>query len=247
MPDPKEPIAEPSLINEPKVVPPVEPLPEAKLFPDKEAEAAKAAEAAKVAEAAKAADTAKAAEEAAKAGKPKEGEPKPGDAKPSPEQNATVDYENLKLPEGSLLSADELSAVKKEAKDNKLTLDEAQGILDIKNDTINAYNARQKQALSSFRKEWRSSWEKDPDFGGDKLSESTENAKRAWDKLADNELKTLADQTGWGDHPAVLRMLARAGALFSEDQLVRGTLGGPPKEIPPEERMYPTSKEVAEK
>ena len=170
---------------------------------------------------------------------PKKEEPKTEPTPPTTETKpAPVDYETLKLPEGSLLSNQDLAAVKQEAKENNLSLDEAQGILEVKNDAVRDFSQRQQETWRNLRKEWKQSWINDPEYGGDKASESTELAKRAWDKLADNELKTLADQTGWGDHPAVLRMLARAGRLFSEDQLIRGNVGSTGQKKNAEEILY---------
>ena len=108
----------------------------------------------------------------------------------------------------------------------------------MKNDAVKAFQSRQTESIAKARQDWKAAWSKDPEFGGDKTSESTELAKRAWDRVADNELKTLADQTGFGDHPAVLRMMARIGRLFSEDTLIRGSLGGAPQKKSNEEILY---------
>lgn len=224
MPEPIVPIAEPSILNQPPVVPPAEVPPESKLFPEPVAP--------KV-------EPTPTVVPSVTPPEPKKDEPKPGDPKPNPPAaNAPVDYESLKLPEGSLLSTEELAVVKKEAKEQGLTLEEAQGVLEVKNDSVKTYAANQKELVTQAQQTWKKSWENDPDYGGDKLAESTELAKRAWDKLADPELKQWADQTGLGSNNLVLRMMARIGKMFSEDQLIRGGLGGVPEEISPEERMY---------
>lgn len=222
MPDPTVLEPQPSLLNEPSKEPAVT-TPESVLFPEPVIPS-------KVAEPVKSAEPTP---------EPTKEAPKTEQAKPSTETPVVpVDYESLKLPQGSLLSGEELAVVKKEAKENGLSLDEAQGIIEVKNDAVKAFQARQVETLKVARQEWKESWLKDPEYGGDKAAESTELAKRAWDKLADNELKTLADQTGWGDHPAVLRMLARAGRLFSEDQLIRGQIGSSTQKKSPEEILY---------
>jgi hypothetical protein len=237
MPDPIAPVAEPSLINEPAKAAPAEVTPESKLFPAEEAPKPKADEPAKPDESAPKPDAPK--PEDKPKDEPKKEEPKPGEPKPSADANkAPVDYENLKLPDGSLLSAADLEALKKDAKESGLTLEDAQGVLEVKSDAVKAYAQRQTETLQAVRKEWRANWEKDPVYGGEKLNENTELARRGWDWFADNELKMLADQTGFGDHPAVLKALARLGKLFAEDSNIRGTLGGTPKEKSPEEKLY---------
>lgn len=220
MAEPIAPTIEPSLINQaPTTI--AELNKETILYPDKVVEAPKPPE------------TTTPVVLEVKKEEPKEPAPATTETKPAP-----VDYETLKLPEGSLLSQQELAEVKKDAKENNLSLEEAQGIIEVKNDAIKGFSQRQQETWQNLRKEWKQSWLNDPEYGGDKASESTELAKRAWDKLADNELKTLADQTGWGDHPAVLRMLARAGRLFSEDQLIRGNVVASPQKQRPEEILY---------
>lgn len=218
----------PSIINQPIVAPPEPKDPQQLLFPDPVTkEPAKSGE-----------PTPPEVKELAPI-EPKKEEPKEEQSKPSTETKPEpVDYESLKLPEGSQLSREELAVIKKEAKEHGLSLDDAQGIIEVKNDAVKALLSRQTETLKNLRQEWKTSWQNDPEYGGDKARESTELAKRAWDKLADNELKTLADQTGWGDHPAVLRMLARAGRLFSEDQLIRGNVGTVPKKRSAEEILY---------
>ena len=204
------PSSEPSLLNEP-LNPTPAPTPEATLFPEvKKEEPTITPEATLFPEV-------------------KKEEPKAAAQTPSPEANkAPVDYDNLKLPDGSLLSAEELAVVKKEAKEQKLSLEEVNGVFAVKNDAVKSFVQRQNAVFAETRAGWRESWKTDPEFGGLKLNESTELAKRAWDKLADSELKTLANQAGFGDHPAVLRMMARVGRMFAEDTLQRGVVGGQP-------------------
>lgn len=221
----------PSTLNEPLNEAPVEKTPEQMLFPDlKPTEPVKpVAPDSKVVEPKKEEPTSEAKKE----------EPKTEPTKPSTEVATTpVDYENLKLPPGSPLPAAQLASFKQEAKEQGLTLEEAQGVLEVKNDAARAVITSQNEALIQARQDWKAAWLKDPEYGGDKATESTELAKRAWDRLADSELKTLADQTGFGDHPAVLRMMARLGRMFSEDKVVRGNVGASPKQKSPEEILY---------
>ena len=248
MPD-QEPVESPSILNEPPKETPAEKTPEEKLFPnDKPAETKPDATANK-GDAPKPEPIEPKPVETKPEEKPKE-EPKPtSDSKPSTADNKSpIDYESLKLPEGSLLSNDELAFIKKEAKEQGLSLEEVQGVLEVKNDAVKAFLARQNQSVQAAQKEWKEAWLKDPEYGGDKLKESTELAKRAWDRFADSELKKLADQTGFGNHPSVLRMMARIGKLMSEDRLVRGQVGGAPEKKSPEEILYgkttPTNNEV---
>jgi hypothetical protein len=231
---PEAPVADkPSLINEPKQEVPIPKGPEDVLYPQKKAEGEPAKEPEKKEPEPKKEEP---AQEPEKKEEPKTEEPKA----PATEANkAPIDYESLKLPEGSLLTSDQLASVKKEAKEQGLSLDEAQGVLEVKNDAVSSFASWQKQQLVKAQEGWKKAWESDPEYGGEKLNESTELAKRAWDFVADNELKTLADQAGFGNHPAVLRAFARLGKrLFAEDNFVPGNVMGAQKSKEPWERLY---------
>lgn len=45
-----------------------------------------------------------------------------------------------------------------------------------------------------------------------------------------------------GNHPALIRFLARAGAALANDKTETGTSGGGLKDVPPEDRWYPNQK-----
>lgn len=73
----------------------------------------------------------------------------------------------------------------------------------------------------------------DPELGGSKeaLATSVEYANKVVDRLADPDLKELLKVTGWGSHPAVLRLLNRIGRGMSESSFRpgKGAAGGGPK------------------
>jgi hypothetical protein len=226
-------IEKPSLINEPPKADPALQEPADKLYPEKKAEGEPAKEPEKKEPEPK--------KEEPKTEPEKKEEPKQEEPKAPAAEGAKppIDYESLKLPEGSLLPQEQLAALKKEAKEHGLTLEDAQGVLEVKNDAVSSFVSWQKQQITKAQEVWADAWKKDPEYGGEKLNESTELAKRAWDFVADSELKTLADQAGFGNHPAVLRAFARLGKrLFAEDNFVRGSVGREQKGQDPWDRMY---------
>ena len=164
-------------------------------------------------------------------------EPVKPDAKPT--ETAPKDYV-LKAPEGSLLSPDDVANLQKTAKEAGLTQEQAEGILKAKDESVKAFSVKQLQDLDNAKVQWKKDCEKDPDIGGEKYAQNIELAHRAWDKVADKELRSLAEQTGFGSHPAVVRMLVRVGRMMSEDTLVRGSVGGAPESKSKEERLYPS-------
>lgn len=97
----------------------------------------------------------------------------------------------------------------------------------------------QKQMSDQWAKqvdEWRQQAESDEEFGGAKLEGTMKEARKALDHHGSKELTELLDQTGIGNHPALIRAFASMGRSLKEDQLVSGEKAG--QEQPREERWY---------
>ena len=76
-------------------------------------------------------------------------------------------------------------------------------------------NAKQ---WADVRAGWRSEIGKDPDLKGDGISYAQRAAREVG---GDRFIKEVCD-TGFGDHPSLLKVLATLGRLLSEDTLVNG-------------------------
>jgi hypothetical protein len=181
--------------------------------------------------------------------------PKPGEPKTPPAAGSTppADYD-LKLPEGSPLTPEDLAQTLKDAKDAGMTKEQAEQMLEKKDQTARAVLQRQDTALKTEQAKWQDQCAKDPEIGGDDYAKNIELAKRAWDKLASAELKELASNkvvngvqmTGLANHPEVVRLMVRIGKLIGEDVLVRGTSGAAPKGKNPEDVLYGNPKSPSE-
>jgi hypothetical protein len=78
----------------------------------------------------------------------------------------------------------------------------------------------QKESMDYFNKikeEWREKGIKE--LGPDKEKKLAECAK-VRNKFGDDELKQLLDETGIGNHPAVIRMFRKIGEVTNEDKLI---------------------------
>jgi len=140
---------------------------------------------------------------------------------------------DLKLSEGSLLSADMLEKVSQYSKELKLTNEQAQTVLAEREEAVASYVEERNQR-------WANEAKGDKEIGGEKLTESVEMSKRVVERFGP-EIKAELYATGFGNSPNVIRFLTRIGKAMSDDQLViRGAQG---IEKPPiEERFYPNSK-----
>lgn len=84
--------------------------------------------------------------------------------------------------------------------------------------------------------QWRQEVADDPQLGGEHLAATVARAQLALDRFdTDKSIGRLLEESGYGNHPAVLRFFSRLADSLLEDSLP-GSEGG---SLPPlEERMY---------
>lgn len=85
--------------------------------------------------------------------------------------------------------------------------------------------------------QWRQEAAGDPELGGEHLAASVARAQLALDRFdTDKSIGRLLEESGYGNHPAVLRFFNRLADSLLEDSLPGSEGGG---SLPPlEERMY---------
>ena len=72
---------------------------------------------------------------------------------------------------------------------------------------------------------WAEASRTDPEFGGAQFDANLAVAKKSYDMFASDELKGILEQTGYGNHPEVLRLFHKIGKMMGEDTFVGGTSG----------------------
>lgn len=75
---------------------------------------------------------------------------------------------------------------------------------------------------------WESEAKADPDIGGDKYDENVAIAKTAIDAFGSDELKTVLNESGLGNHPAMIKFANKAGQAL-KDSPVHKQPGGEAK------------------
>lgn len=149
----------------------------------------------------------------------KEGEPTDaakaddkGEKKDKPAQ-APEKYE-LKIPEGTLMPAEEVAGIEAFAKGEKLSQSEAQALVN--------FQHAQHVALEGRRQQWLGELAADPEVGGteEAYKASSELAFRVLDKYAPPALREVLNKTGLRNHPDTFRFLVRLGKAAGEDVLV---------------------------
>lgn len=130
-----------------------------------------------------------------------------------------VKYE-LKLPEGSALTADRLAAIESFAKENNLSNEQAQKLVDSENGTLAAFVENQKKQTQAEMDGWVDLVKNDKEMGGDSFKQNIELANRVVKRFGDQQFIETLEKTGLGNHPELVRTFMRIGKQMSEDQLV---------------------------
>lgn len=156
-------------------------------------------------------------------------EPKAGDAPAVPEKY------DLKLPEGVELASEAVDKVAATARELGLSNEAAQKLLEhevgIRNDIAkqasDAALAKQAETHKAAVAKWAEASKADAEIAG-----SIGAIQAARDKFASPELVKLMDDTGFGNHPLVLKLFATIGKAMAEDTVHSGgPATGAPKSL----------------
>jgi hypothetical protein len=135
-------------------------------------------------------------------------------------------YEDFTLPEGVALDADTDAELKALAKDLNLTQTQAQKVADLGAVLTQRWATQFQEQLTSASEDWATATKADKELGGEKLTGTLTGAKAALDKFGTPELRELLQTSRLGNHPEVVRLLARVGQAISDDNAV--VTGAPP-------------------
>ena len=105
-------------------------------------------------------------------------------------------------------------------KQHKLSNEQAQTYLSLMEERASALTARQIAARESEAEAWRRQVETDKDLGGKNLETTLGHAQRVMDRFAPegSPLRTFLNESGFGNHPEVVRLIASIGKAMAEDR-----------------------------
>jgi len=92
------------------------------------------------------------------------------------------------------------------------------------------------------RKQWLDAFNADPDIGGAKREETTHLAAKGLDALgfaADHPFRKALNESGFGNHPDMIRTFRRLGEMVGEDGSFHRSNDGVRDTTPIEKRLYP--------
>lgn len=126
----------------------------------------------------------------------------------------------LTMPKDSLLEPSTIEKISAYAKEKGLSNEAAQEILDRENSAVQTYHENQNKQVEEIRASWIKSAEADKEVGGKDFKQNVELAKRVIDKFGSEEFKTALNETGFGNHPEVVRTFVRIGKMMADDEMV---------------------------
>lgn len=131
-----------------------------------------------------------------------------------------VEYK-LALPKDSPLAPSVIDEIASYAKEQGLSNEAAQGILERQSKAVAEYEAGKKTEFEKIRDGWKDEVKADKELGGENLAKSAELAQRVVDRFGSKGFKTMLEDTQFGDNPEVIRTFKRIGEMMTDDQFVK--------------------------
>lgn len=163
--------------------------------------------------------------EGATEGSKPEGDQKPADEKKEQPEGAPESYEDFKAPEGLKYDGQVMDAFKEVAKETNLSQTQAQHLLD---KVAPVLAQRQMAQIAEVSKQWAERSQADKELSAD-WNRSMADIARVRDRFAKNEDGSVDPDiqefmsTPIGNHPGLLKLLARAGRAIGEGSFPRGS------------------------
>ena len=142
----------------------------------------------------------------------------------------------LDLPEGIEADSTLLREFGVIAKENGLPPEAARKILDLEVANVQ----RQVEAFTRQQSAWREEITGDPLFGGTRLASTVASARKALAAYdPEGSLLPELNRTGYGNHPGIVRFLARVGKTLREDTAYHHRNTPAPDTRPLRDRLWP--------
>lgn len=167
--------------------------------------------------------------------------------KQADEKNKVPERYDLKKPEKSLLSDEQIAGIATFAKEQGLTNEKAQALVDRESQVISntreAVRLESAATLESLQKTWIATAKDDKEIGGANFVQNAELSRRVLARYGTPEFSAILSdpkQGAFGNHPELVRVMTRIGKAMSEDQLVMPGAQGEKNNKPFADKFYET-------
>lgn len=145
----------------------------------------------------------------------------------------------LTMPDGIAVDEELLSALGPDFRELGLTNGEAQKLAD----RFIAIQQERAQARGQSWGETVSKWaddaKADSEIGGRRWDATVRDSRRFVNNMGTPALREYLEASGGGNHPELIRIFAKAGALIREDDPATGGAGGTGKPVDPAHVLFP--------
>jgi len=145
----------------------------------------------------------------------------------------------LTMPDGVQVDQELLDELSPEFKAAGLTSRQAQALTD-------KFIAKQTERMKARTEDWGKTvagWvdtaKNDPEIGGPKWDATVADARRALTTLGTPALREYLEASGGGNHPELIRVFAKVGAMTKEDNPAAGGTGGTGRPAETAHRLFP--------
>lgn len=166
----------------------------------------------------------------------KEEQTEPEKKADEPKQDSKEVDAKLELKDG--LTQADLDEVQSMMKEYSLSKEAAQKILDSRANFVSSIDSAQKERMKKVADGWKTESMNDPEIGGDKLVKSVNMADRAIKMFAPQGFREILDETGLGNHPLLVKFLARVGKQIDSDSIEKPLKSGVTEGLSIEDRFY---------
>lgn len=169
---------------------------------------------------------------------------------PKPEVRAPEEYADFTVPDAFKLEGQDLTDFKSFAKEQDLSQEQAQKVLDFAGPKIKQMIEQPYKAWNEIQSRWQAEVKADPEIGGTKYEQSVKEAGNVFVPgesnpfiKSDVEAKSLREAlkaTGAGNNPAIVRLFVKMGRLLAEPENLTGKPAPHSRQEALLNSMYPT-------
>lgn len=136
----------------------------------------------------------------------------------APTPDTPLAYADFALPDGVEVDADTLDEARGLLAELKLPQEQAQRLVDFYAGRMRRFGEAQAGAWATLNEKWVADVKADREIGGDRMAETMAAATRAMDRFGTPGLREALMMTGAGNHPEIIRFVARVGRATAEDR-----------------------------
>lgn len=154
-------------------------------------------------------------------------------------KDAPGEYDEFTIPEGMELDKGAMDTFKPIAKELGLSQDQAQKLVDVYSNANADAQSTLATQIDALHESWKQEVKDDPILGGVKFDETIATARTFINGYGDQKLTDVLNETGLGNHPAVVKLFYKLGRSVAEDNVNIGAIRGQTGEISAANKMFP--------